>query len=74
MLSYMHTRRVLFEDSCKGVSIRDTFSTNTISSDKLHRRTVKISSSLKLREEDGNESAMSSECYSASALLRFALR
>ena len=76
LLSCMHTRRlkVLFEDSCKGVSIRDTFSPNTISSDKLHRRTVKNSSSLKLREEDGNESAMSSECYSASALLRFALR
>lgn len=76
LLSCMHTRRlkVLFEDSCKGVSIRDTFSPNTISSDKLHRRTVKNSSSLKLREEDGNESAMSFECYSASALLRFALR
>ena len=76
LLSCMHTRRlkVLFEDSCKGVSIRDSFSSNTISNKKLPRRTVKNSSSLKLREEDGNESAMSSECYSASALLRFALR
>ena len=76
LLSYMHTRRlkVLFEDSCKGVSIRDSFSSNTISNEKLPRRTVKNSSSLKLREEDGNESAISSECYSASALLRFALR
>lgn len=76
LLSYIHTRRlkVLFEDSYKGVSIWDTFSPNTISNEKLHRRTVKNSSSLKLREEDGNESAISSECYSASALLRFALR
>lgn len=75
LLSCMYMRRfkVLFEDFCKGVFIRDIFLFNIIFSDKLYRRMVKNLLLFKFREEDGNELVMFFECYLVLVLFRFVL-